>query len=98
MAEQYYVYIMANDSNTVTYTGVTNNLYRRVAEHKDGTKKGFTSKYRICKLVYYEAGEDITSVIAREKQIKSWARDRKVKLVTALNEDWHDLYQDLLKG
>jgi putative endonuclease len=68
---------MTNDTNTVTYTGVTNNLYRRVEEHKEKLVKGFTARYNINKLVYYEVGEDIEGVILREKQIKSWPRNKK---------------------
>ena len=96
MAKQYYVYIMTNDTNTVTYTGVTNDIYRRFDEHKNRKNNGFTSKYKINKLVYYEICEYIESVILREKQIKSWSREEKVKLVNNMNQDWHDLYEDLL--
>jgi putative endonuclease len=89
---------MANDTNTVTYTGVTNDLYRRIDEHKNRLYKGFTAKYRINKLVYFEVSEGIESAILREKQIKSWSREEKVKLVNNMNQDWHDLYEDLLEG
>jgi putative endonuclease len=89
---------MANISNTVTYTGVTNDLFRRIDEHKSKLQRGFTVKYKIDKLVYYETCEDIESAILREKQIKSWSRKEKVKLINALNQDWHDLYRDLLEG
>jgi putative endonuclease len=87
---------MTNDTNTVTYTGVTNDLLRRVTEHKNKTKKGFTSKYNIKKLVYYEMGESIESCILREKQIKSWSRKAKVTLVNSMNPDWRDLSEELL--
>jgi putative endonuclease len=89
---------MTNNTNTVTYTGVTNDLYRRIYEHKNKLVKGFTAKYKINKLVYYEVGEDIESAILREKQIKSWSREDKVKLVNTMNKDWHDLYGELLEG
>lgn len=98
MTKQYYVYIMANDTNTVTYTGVTNTIYRRITEHKDKILKGFTAKYRINKLVYYEVFESIENAILREKQIKSWSRKNKVKLVKTINQDLHDLYVELVGG
>jgi putative endonuclease len=89
---------MTNTTNTVTYTGVTNDLYRRIYEHKNKLVEGFTSKYNINKLVYYEVCDDIENAIMREKQIKSWSREDKVKLINVMNHDWHDLYEDLLKG
>jgi putative endonuclease len=98
MAKQYFVYIMTNDSNTVTYTGVTNDLLNRINQHKKKLKKGFTSKYNISKLVYFEAGEDIYGAITREKQIKSWPRNKKVELISATNQDWYDLYPELING
>lgn len=88
--KQYYVYIMTNKSGTL-YTGVTNDLERRVYEHKQGLVKGFTSKYKITVLVYYEVTSDITAAIAREKQIKGWLRARKIALVESLNPGWRDL-------
>ena len=88
---------MTNDTNTVTYTGVTNDLLSRVNQHKNKIVKGFTSRYRINKLVYYEVGEDIEGAILREKQIKSWSREEKVKLINEMNPDWHDLFQDFIK-
>ena len=95
MDEQYYVYIMSNDTNTVTYTGVTNNLYRRIYEHKNKLGGGFTAKYHIEKLVYYEICQNIECAIIREKQIKSWSRNSKVALINTINKDWHDLYGEL---
>ena len=92
---QYYVYIMSNDSNTVTYTGITNNLYRRIYEHKNKLEKGFSSKYNINKLVYYEVCGDVESAILREKQIKAGSRKKKVTLINSMNKDWHDLYEEL---
>ena len=91
--KDYFVYIMANRSGTI-YTGVTNDLARRVYEHK--TKQGsiFTSKYKINKLVYYQKTTDINSAIAREKQIKGWLRSKKVALIESTNQDWDDLSQD----
>lgn len=98
MHQQYYVYIMSNNTNTVTYTGVTNNLLNRVTQHKEKIVKGFTSKYKIDKLVYYEIGEDIESCILREKQIKSWSRKKKVVLINTMNPEWHDLFLELTEG
>ncbi len=95
MNRQYYVYIMTNRYNTVLYTGITNDLTRRVYEHKSGVGGGFTSKYTITKLVYYEGTVDVRSAIAREKQIKAGSRKKKVDLVNAMNPQWRDLYDDL---
>jgi putative endonuclease len=92
---QYFIYIMANSTNTVTYTGVTNDLKRRVYEHKAKLVNGFTKKYNIAKLVYYEMCDDIASAILREKQIKGFRRSKKVELVSAMNSNWRDLYDEL---
>jgi len=90
---QFYVYIMTNKGNTVLYTGVTNNLRRRVYEHKKKLIEGFTRKYNIVKLVYYEAFADCTSAIQREKQIKACPRKKKEELINNINKEWHDLYE-----
>ena len=95
MDKKYYVYIMTNKYNTVLYTGVTNDLKRRVYEHKSGSGGGFTSKYNITKLVYYEACNDAYSAIAREKQIKGGSRQKKIDLINAMNGQWKDLYKEL---
>ena len=89
-AHEYYVYIVTNKSWTL-YTGVTNDLTRRVWEHKHKWGKGFTSRYRIGKLVFCETFDDIRDAIAREKQIKGWTRARKMALVKAVNPTWEDL-------
>ncbi len=86
----YYVYIMTNESGTL-YTGVTNDLERRVYEHKEKLLEGFTKKYNITRLLYYEAIADIRDGIAREKQIKSWRRSKKLVLIRSLNPGWRDL-------
>jgi len=86
----YYVYIMASRSR-VLYTGVTNNLMRRVNEHKQGLNAGFTSRYRVTRLVYFEEFADIRDAIAREKEIKGWKRSRKTSLVEERNLTWEDL-------
>ena len=91
----YFVYIMTNASGTL-YTGVTNNLVRRVYEHKNKLVPGFTSKYNITQLVYYEECGDVLAAIAREKQIKGWVRIKKIALVESFNHDWQDLGKELL--
>ena len=93
--KQYYVYIMTNNRNTVLYVGVTNDLIRRVYEHKEKLADGFTRKYNIVKLVYYEVCEDVQSAILREKQIKAGSRQKKVQLINGMNREWHDLYDEL---
>jgi putative endonuclease len=93
--KQYYVYILTTQNNTVLYTGVTNDLIRRVYEHKNNLVKGFTKNYYVHKLVYFEAVDDAMSAIEREKQIKSWGRQKKIDLINAYNPDWHDLYSEI---
>jgi putative endonuclease len=87
---EFYVYIMTNRSGTL-YTGVTNNLERRVYEHRRKLVEGFTKKYNLAKLVYYEATNDIRSAIGREKQIKGWLRRKKIELMESMNPQWADL-------
>lgn len=87
----YYVYILANWNNTVIYTGVTNNLERRVYEHKNKLIDGFTKKYNVGKLVYYVVTTDVKSAIEREKQIKGWTRQKKNDLIATMNPTWEDL-------
>ena len=93
--KQYYVYIMTNKRNTVLYTGITNDLKRRVYEHQAKIVEGFTKRYNIHKLVYYEVSQNVESAILREKQIKGGSRSKKIKLVNTLNRGWRDLYNDL---
>ena len=94
----YYVYILANETNVAVYTGMTNDLVRRVYEHKHHADPGsFTAKHKVTKLVYYDVTGEIEAAIEREKQIKSWNRKRKNKLITAFNPDWRDLYEQLLE-
>ena len=94
---QYYVYLLTNEHGNVIYTGVTNDLLRRVYEHKHHLDKGsFTAQYNIEKLVYYETTNDVESAIAREKQIKGWNRKRKNKLIESKNLLWEDLYPSIL--
>ena len=90
----YYIYIMTNKNKTVLYTGVTNDLYRRVQEHKTHLdKNSFTARYKIHRLVYYETTTDIYSAITREKQIKNLLRSKKEDLINAFNPEWQDLYE-----
>ena len=91
--KQYYVHIITNKINTVLYTGVTSNLIRRIFQHKEKMVEGFSKKYRLNKLVYYEATNDIYSAITREKQIKKGPRKRKVALIESMNPEWNDLYE-----
>ena len=94
---EYYVYIMSSTSYYTIYTGVTNNLVRRVYEHRTGADPdGFTTKYAVKKLVYYESTHDVLSAIEREKQIKSWSRKKKNTLIAGINPAWRDLYPELL--
>jgi putative endonuclease len=88
--KQYYIYIMTNNSRTL-YTGVTDDLLRRVYEHKNKLIAGFTQKYNITKLVYYEITSDVQAAIQREKQIKGWLRKKKIALIEASNPEWEDL-------
>jgi putative endonuclease len=88
---------MTNKNNTTLYTGVTNNLLRRVEEHKKHTNSGFTSHYKLHKLVYFEVTSDIQAAILREKQIKGGSRQKKIDLINSLNPDWKDLSEDLYK-
>jgi putative endonuclease len=89
----YYVYIMTNHSGTL-YTDVTDNLQQRIEEHKHDLVPGFSSKYNITKLVYYEEGNDVDAALAREKQIKGWLRAKKIELIESKNPEWKDLSLD----
>jgi len=92
----YYVYIMASKRNGTLYIGVTNNLLKRVYEHKNDLVDGFTKKYGVHRLVYYEQTEDVNSAIQREKQLKTWQRQWKIDLIMQKNPDWKDLYDELI--
>ena len=91
----YYVYIMTNNHHTVLYIGVTNDLIRRVYEHKMNLIDGFTKKYNCHKLVWFQQTNDITSAIAQEKKMKKWKRKYKENLIRQMNPEWKDLYDDL---
>lgn len=87
---RYFVYIMSNISKMI-YTGMTNNLSRRVKEHKEKVNDGFTKRYNIHRLIYYEEFQDVRKAIAREKEIKGWRREKKVALIEKMNPKWKDL-------
>ena len=93
---QYYIYIITNKYNTVLYIGVTNNLIRRIYEHRQKVVDGFSKKYNLHKLVYYEVTEDAYTAIAREKQLKKYSRGKKNILICEKNPDWNDLYNELI--
>ena len=93
---QYYVYIITNRNNNVLYIGVTNNLVRRTYEHKNKLVEGFSKRYKLIKLVYYETTGSIESAIEREKQLKNWHRDWKINPINQFNPEWKDLSNDFL--
>ncbi len=92
----YYVYILTNWNNRVMYIGVTGDLARRLYEHKNALVRGFTEKYNVHKLVYYETAGDIRSAIGREKELKAWRREKKNTLVEKRNPQWRDLSADVM--
>ena len=95
MAKQFYVYIMASKRNGTVYIGVTSNIIKRVWEHKNKVVEGFSSKYNINLLVYYEIHPNAESAILREKQLKKWERKWKIRLIEEKNPTWKDLYEDI---
>jgi len=97
MEKQFYVYILANKRNGTLYLGVTSDLVKRVWQHKNNLTEGFTKKYGIKKLVYYEVYQDIVNAIEREKQLKKWKRVWKLELIEEKNAEWRDLYVDICK-
>ena len=92
---QYFVYFLTNWNNRVMYVGMTNNLVRRLYEHRTGTVQGFTEKYNVHKLVYFEETADVHAAIAREKEIKKWRREKKNALVIQANPEWRDFGNEL---
>lgn len=92
----YYVYLLASKRNGTIYIGVTNNLILRVQEHKSGSIKGFTAKYKMKHLVYYEHTSEVGMAITREKQLKAWKWEWKIQLIESINPNWEDLYYGLL--
>ena len=95
--KEYSVYILTNFQNTVLYTGVTNNLHRRVLEHRSGKGSDFTARYHLTKLVYFETTSNITAAISREKQIKAGSRQKKIELINSINPEWKDLYDEYFR-
>ncbi|MBI5557274.1 MAG: GIY-YIG nuclease family protein [Deltaproteobacteria bacterium] len=91
LTKQYFVYLITNWNHKVMYVGVTSNLIRRIYEHKNKLFDGFTKKYKVDKLVYFEETSDVAAAIAREKEIKRWRREKKNNLVVKMNPDWQDL-------
>jgi putative endonuclease len=91
----YCVYILANDRHTVLYTGVTSDLKRRLYQHREKLLPGFTNRYNVRRLVYYECGQDVYGAISREKQIKAGSRQKKIDLIVSMNPEWRDLYDCL---
>jgi putative endonuclease len=94
--KDYYVYILASKQHGVLYTGITSDILKRIWEHKSNAVPGFTSKYRVYKLVYFEIHADVMEAIKREKNIKSWKRQWKIRLVEEENSGWNDLYEDII--
>ena len=90
-SHNYYVYLLTNWNNKVIYVGMTNDLQRRIYEHKNKSVRGFTSRYNVIKLVYFEHTTDVLQAIAREKEIKKWRREKKNRLVESMNPEWKDL-------
>ncbi len=95
--KNYYIYILASKKNGTLYIGMTNDLVRRIFEHKSGSIEGFTKKYSVDKLVYFESTTDVNDAIAREKRLKKWKRQWKIDLIEKSNSDWRDLSDDFLK-
>ncbi len=95
MTKYYFVYLMTNRDNSVLYTGFTNNIIRRVHEHKEGLADGFTKKYNVKKLVYFESFDDVDMAITREKQIKAGSRAKKERLINSVNKEWKDLWDEI---
>ena len=95
MEKVYCIYILTNQRHTVLYTGVTGDLKSRVHQRREKLLPGFTNRYNVCKLVYYEAGYNASGAIAREKQIKAGSRQKKIELINRLNPEWRDLYEQL---
>jgi len=95
--KQYYVYILTNKFNRVLYIGITNDLVRRMFEHKNKLVSGFTNKYNLVKLIYYEITDDVRNAIKREKQLKNWHREWKTNLINQFNPEWHDLSEEFFR-
>ena len=97
MEKKAYIYILTNSNNSVLYIGVTSNIAKRIAEHKNHTYKGFSDKYNCTKLVYFEDFSNIKDAIKREKQLKKYYRKQKLELIETFNPEWNDLYYDIIQ-
>ena len=97
MEKSYFIYILAKSRNGTFYTGLSENLIKRIRDHKDEVAEGFTKKYGVKTLVYYEACNDYEGALFREKQLKKWRRASKIKLIEAMNPKWKDLYDDICR-
>lgn len=95
--KSYFVYILTNEGDWVFYVGVTSNLVKRIYEYRNKLADGFTSKYEIHKLIYFEETSDVSSAIARGKKLKKWRKDFKINLITKFNPEWKNLYEDILR-
>lgn len=96
--KSFFVYILTNKKNGVLYIGMTNSLLRRIQQHKSKEIEGFSKRYNLTKLVYYEIIDDVRSAIVREKQMQAWKRQWKIELIEKENPEWRDLYDDILKS
>jgi putative endonuclease len=96
MEKKGYIYILTNKNNTTLYVGVTSNLPKRIYEHKNKVVKGFTKKYNLTKIVYYEVYDDIYNAIVREKQLKGGSRKKKIELIESINPEWEDLSEEIM--
>lgn len=96
MQKQYFVYILANKRNGTLYIGATDDLVKRTYQHKNNLVDGFTKKYKVHMLVYYESTNDANSMVARERQLKKWNRQWKIELIEKFNPEWRDLYEEII--
>ena len=96
MSKYHYIYIITNKKQGTLYTGITSDLLKRIWQHKNKVVKGFTNKYNLDKLVYYETSEVVDNAITREKQLKNWKRQWKIELIEKENPEWKDLYQEMI--
>ena len=96
MSKQYYVYLITNERYGTLYVGITNDLVRRIYEHREGTVQGFSKQHGLSRLVWFEAHDDVLAAIEREKAVKRWRRDWKMNLIQAMNPNWDDLYESIV--
>ena len=96
MSKQYYVYLITNERYGTLYVGITNDLVRRIYEHREGTVQGFSKQHGLSRLVWFEAHDDVLAAIEREKAVKRWRRDWKMNLIQVMNPNWDDLYESIV--